>query len=125
MKFRTRRLVLPKDLNSSQKLFGGRLLEWIDEECGIHAMLEMKTPRVVTKVISQIDFKAPAVRGDVIEIGIDTIRYGRTSITLRIEVFNRTSGVTMLTIDQFVMVSVDEHGQPTPHGVTGPETEEA
>jgi acyl-CoA hydrolase len=32
--YRTRKVVKPGDLNSRNTLFGGRLLEWIDEECG-------------------------------------------------------------------------------------------
>jgi acyl-CoA thioesterase YciA len=117
--YKTRRLVQPRDLNSSNHLFGGRLLEWIDEECGIFALLALKTRRVVTKVISQIDFKAPAVQGDIVDLGIGVVRYGTTSLTLRVQAYNRTHDEVMLTIDQFVMVAVDEHGRPTPHGITG------
>ena len=32
MKFFSRRLVMPNDLNYANSLFGGRALEWIDEE---------------------------------------------------------------------------------------------
>ena len=116
MNYQTRRLIQPKDLNSNNKLFGGRLLEWIDEECGIFAMLELGSTRVATKLISQIDFKAPAGQGHVIDIGIAIVRYGRTSITMRVEAFNRSTNQTILEIDQFIMVAVDEQGRPQPHG---------
>lgn len=117
LEYRTRRMVKPGDLNSANNLFGGRLLEWIDEECGIFALLLPGVARVVTKLISQIDFKAPARQGHIVDLGIGVVRYGRTSVTLRAEAFNRTAGVTMLTIDQIVMVSVDEQGHPKPHGI--------
>lgn len=118
LRYQTRRLVLPKDLNSGGNLFGGRLLEWIDEECGIFAMLAMKSARVATKLISQIDFRSPATLGDVVDIGIAVTRYGTTSLTLRVEAYNRSSHQVILTIDQFVMVCLDPDGRPRAHGVT-------
>ena len=41
MKFLTRKLVTPADLNPRGTLHGGQLLKWIDEEGGIHACLEL------------------------------------------------------------------------------------
>ena len=52
MKFLTRKLVTPADLNPRGTLHGGQLLKWIDEEGGIHAALELQTGLIVTKYIS-------------------------------------------------------------------------
>lgn len=125
VEYRTRRIVKPGDLNSANNLFGGRLLEWIDEECGIFALLLPGISRVVTKLISQIDFRAPARQGHIVDIGIAIVGVGRTSVTLRAEAFNRSRGVTMLTIDRIVMVAVDEQGLPTPHGIVHRPADEA
>jgi acyl-CoA hydrolase len=38
MRFQTRKLVSPPDLNPARALFGGQLLRWIDEEVAIYAM---------------------------------------------------------------------------------------
>ena len=57
MRFYTRKLIKPGDLNSNNTLFGGALLRWIDEEAGIYAMTKLQSKRVVTKYISEIDFK--------------------------------------------------------------------
>ena len=73
MKFLTRKLVTPADLNPRGTLHGGQLLKWIDEEGGIHAALELQTGLIVTKYISEIDFKFPVLEGDVVEIGMQTI----------------------------------------------------
>ena len=54
MKFLTRKLVTPADLNPRGYLHGGQLLKWIDEEGGIHAALELQTALIVTKYISEI-----------------------------------------------------------------------
>jgi len=63
--FRTRKVVKPADLNSRNTLFGGRLLEWIDEECGVYAACQMETQTLVTKSMTEINFLAPARQGDV------------------------------------------------------------
>ena len=38
MRFHTRKWVKPEDLNPNGTLFGGRLLEWIDEEALMDAV---------------------------------------------------------------------------------------
>jgi len=116
--YRTRKLVKPGDLNPEHTLFGGRLLEWLDEECAIYAVCQLGTERLRTKIIGEIDFKNPARLGDIIEIGVDVISFGKTSIVMKCDVRNKNTKQTVLTIDKIVMVTVDEHGRPTPHGRT-------
>lgn len=60
MKFRTRRLVKSEDLNPRGTLFGGRCMQWIDEEAAIYAICQMGTTSIVTKLISEINFISPA-----------------------------------------------------------------
>ena len=40
MRFHTRKLVKPEDLNSNGTLFGGRLLAWIDEEAALYTIVQ-------------------------------------------------------------------------------------
>lgn len=119
MIFNTRQWVKPEDLNPNGSLFGGKLLAWIDEELALFAIVELNNPRIVTKFLSEIDFKSSAKQGDIIEIGIDIVKYGRTSITLTCEARNIMTREVILTIDKITMVSLDENGVPTPHGKTG------
>jgi|TARA_B110000908_G_scaffold4217_1_gene5504 acyl-CoA hydrolase len=49
MTFDTRRWVKPQDLNPNGTLFGGRILEWIDEEIGIYVILQLETKRTAVK----------------------------------------------------------------------------
>jgi acyl-CoA hydrolase len=118
MKFLTRKLIRPEDLNANNTLFGGQLLRWIDEEAGIYAMTKLNTKRVVTKFISEINFVSSAVQGDVVEIGLDFIDIGRTSLTFGCVVRNIFSKKNIITIDKIVFVKVDEHGQSVAHGLT-------
>jgi acyl-CoA hydrolase len=116
MKFYSRKLIKPENLNARNTLFGGVLLRWIDEEAGIYAMTKLDTKNVVTKYISEIDFVSSAQQGDVIEIGLGFKGVGRTSISFSCEVRNVFTKQSIIRIDNIVFVKVDESGSPIPHG---------
>mgnify|MGYP003593424253 CR=1 FL=1 len=116
MRFYSRRLIKPEDLNARNTLFGGALLRWIDEEAGIYAMTKLDTKSVVTKYMSEIDFVSSAHQGDVIEIGLAFKDIGRTSISFSCEVRNVFTKNIIIRIDNIVFVNVDENGMPKPHG---------
>lgn len=118
MNFHTRKWVKPQDLNPNATLFGGRLLDWIDEECALYAIIQLENPKVVTKFMSEINFKSSAVQGDIIEIGIEVVKFGRSSLSLRSEVRNKMTRETIISIENIVMVSLGEDGKPKPHGKT-------
>jgi acyl-CoA hydrolase len=118
MRFHSRKLIKPGDLNANNTLFGGALLKWIDEEAGIYTMTKLGTQKVVTKYISEINFVSSAKQGDVIEIGMGFVSIGRTSITMRCVVRNLFSKKTIVNIDKIVFVQVDANEKATPHGVT-------
>lgn len=118
MRFHTRKWVKPEDLNPNGTLFGGRLLSWIDEEAALYAIIQLENPRTVTKFISEIDFKSSAKKGDIIEIGIEVINFGRSSLSFKCEVRNKMTRETIITIDRITMVSLGEDGKPVPHGKT-------
>lgn len=117
MRFLTRKLVQPSDLNVRGTLFGGRLLAWVDEEAAIFAGVEARHNKVVTKSISAIDFIAPAFQGDIIEIGVRLKSVGRTSITVEVQVRNLVTQKVIVNIDEMIFVCVDENGKPTPHSL--------
>ena len=116
MKFLTRKLVTPADLNPRGTLHGGQLLKWIDEEGGIHAALELQTGLIVTKYISEIDFKFPVIQGDVVEIGMQTLEIGKTSVTLSCEVRSLQAERTVCSIEKMVYIRVNKYGLPKKHG---------
>jgi acyl-CoA hydrolase len=116
MRFHTRKWVKPQDLNPNGTLFGGRLLEWIDEECALYSIIQLENPKVVTKYMSEINFLSSACQGDIIEIGIDVVKFGNSSIILRSEVRNKMSRETIISIENIVMVGLDVSGKPKPHG---------
>jgi acyl-CoA hydrolase len=118
IEFTTRKWVRPEDLNANGTLFGGSLLKWIDEEATIYAILQLGNRRVVTKLISEINFVASAIEGDLVEMGLVATKFGNTSITMRAEVRNMVTRKSILTVDRIVFVGLDDQGRPTPHGFT-------
>ncbi|MBU2938586.1 acyl-CoA thioesterase [Lacinutrix sp. C3R15] len=118
MRFHTRKWIKPEDLNPNGTLFGGRLLEWIDEEAALYAVVQLENQHVVTKLMTEIDFKSSASQGDIIEIGIDAEKFGKSSLTLRCEVRNMMTRETIITIEKIVMVNLDKEGNAVPHNKT-------
>ena len=118
MKFNTRKWVKPEDLNPNGTLFGGRLLAWIDEEAALYTVIQLENPKIVTKFMTEINIMASAKKGDIVEIGIEVIKFGKTSITIRCEATNKMTRETILTVDNMVMVNLGENGLPSPHHKT-------
>ena len=118
MRFYSRKLIKPGDLNANNTLFGGQLLKWIDEEAGIYAMTKLNNHRVVTKYMSEINFVSSAKQADVVELGLAFVEVGKTSITFRCEVRNLFTKKTIISIDKIVFVNVNKEGNPVPHHQT-------
>lgn len=118
MRFHTRKWVKPEDLNANKTLFGGRLLSWIDEEAALYSIIQLENQSVVTKFMSEINFMSSARQGDIVEIGMEPIKYGKTSLVLRCEVRNKMTRESIITVDKIIMVNLGKDGKPSPHGKT-------
>lgn len=118
MKFYSRKLIKPENLNGNNTLFGGALLRWIDEEAFIYAATKLKSSNVVTKYMSEINFLNSARQGEVIELGMELSAVGRTSITFKCLVRNLFTQKEIISIDKIVFVHLGDDERPEPHGVT-------
>lgn len=118
MRFHSRKWVKPEDLNPNGTLFGGKLLAWLDEELALYTIIQLENSRIVTKYMSEINFRSSAIQGDIIEIGIDVVKFGNTSLTLKCEARNMMTRETIISIDSITMVNLGADGKPKPHGKT-------
>ena len=118
MQFFTRKWIKPEDLNPNGSLFGGTILKWIDEESAIYTVCQLDTKAIVTKYMSEINFQSSAKNGEIIEMGMEVISFGTSSITLKCVVRNKITKRNIVTVDKIVFVKVDNNGKPIPHGVT-------
>jgi acyl-CoA hydrolase len=66
--------------------------------------------------MSEINFRSSAKQGDIIEIGIDVVKFGNTSLTLKCEVRNMMTRETIISIASTTMVNLGTDGKPKPHG---------
>lgn len=118
MNFYSRKLIKPQDMNAHGTLFGGTVLSWIDEEAAIFVNCQLGRGNVVTKFMSEIDFVSSAKLGDIIEIGMETKNFGKSSITIRCVVRNKFTKETIIKIDDIVFVHLDAEGNPASHHIT-------
>ena len=111
--------VLPRDANAYGTIFGGVILSHIDQAGGIEARRH-HAQKFVTVAMREVIFVAPVFLGDLVTCYTRTIRTGRTSITIEVDVEVERLGpignreVVKVTEAEVTYVAVDENGRPTP-----------
>ena len=110
-------VMLPKDTNAQGNIFGGVILSYVDEAGGIEAR-KHADKRFVTVAMNEVEFHQPVYVGDLVSFYTDTVRIGRTSITVHVEVeaqrmedYSKRAKVTEAVV---VFVAVDGNGRPIP-----------
>lgn len=83
MELVTQHIVMSRDLNAHGNLFGGKMLEWIDEAAGIFVMDKIAYTNIVTASMDQINFKYPGRNGDIIRIYAEIEKTGKSSMTVK------------------------------------------
>lgn len=112
-----RSIMMPRDTNALGSIFGGHILSLIDLAAGQHAR-SVAPKKYVTKIMREVEFIAPVYVGDSVSFYCSTIKTGRTSITVQVEV-EATRGIDQLhtsrvTTAEVIMVAVDGNNQPIP-----------
>jgi acyl-CoA thioesterase YciA len=111
-------LLLPKDTNALGTIFGGVILSHIDLASAVEAR-KTAPRRFVTKAMREVEFHEPVFLGDVVNFYTETVRVGRTSITVRVSVEAERWGAghgehVKVTEAEVVLVAVDDAGRPAP-----------
>ncbi|MBD3290434.1 YbgC/FadM family acyl-CoA thioesterase [candidate division KSB1 bacterium] len=73
----------------------------------------IKKGKFVVVVEANIKYQAPAFLGDELEITLEGVKAGKTSITFRQEIFNVKTGKRLIDA-QMVAVFIDRQGKPVP-----------
>ncbi len=105
-----------EDINGSNRLFGGRLMEWMDQVAGICATRH-SGGYVTTAAIDNLQFKKGAFINDIVVIRAKLTYVGRTSMEVRVDVYveERDSGLRrVINRAYFTEVHVNEAGRPVP-----------
>ena len=125
-------LLLPKDTNAFGTIFGGVILSNVDLASAVEAR-KTAPHRYVTRAMREVEFHHPVFLGDIVSFYTNTVRVGRTSITVRVSVeaerwsagplgvpgseFRGGTGrgeVVKVTEAEVVLVAVNDQGQPVP-----------
>ena len=106
-------LICPAHINHYGRLFGGNLLQWIDELAGIVAIRHCGSI-VTTAAIDNLQFKAPAYAGDMIVLRGVMTYVGRTSMEVRVDTFREgmDGSREMINRAYIDMVAINQDGQP-------------
>jgi acyl-CoA thioesterase YciA len=111
--------MLPKDTNAYGTIFGGVILSYIDLAGGIECRRQ-SPKKFVTKAMHEVVFVAPVHLGDLVTFYTRTLRVGRTSITISVEVEVERLGpggtreTVRVTEAEVIYVAVGPDGLPVP-----------
>ena len=103
-------------INGENRLFGGRLMAWIDEAAAVAAMRHAGG-YVTTCAVDDLRFKKGAYLNDILVLIARLTHVGRTSMEVRVDTFleDRATGMrTLINHAYLVEVHVDEAGNPIP-----------
>lgn len=106
---------MPADTNSAGTIFGGWIMSQVDIAGSIIA-LERAKGRVVTVAVNSFEFHQPVFVGDLISCYAEVIKVGRTSITVKVEVYAQRCPSNPKTIKvtqaELTYVALDENRKP-------------
>ena len=107
-------VMMPRDTNPHGTIFGGVILSYIDMAGAIAARREVllrggnSAAVLVTVAINRVEFKKPVLVGDVVRFQTTVTRWGRTSITMHVDVIaERGPEVIPVTDAEVVYVAID------------------
>ena len=107
-------LVRPTHLNGANRLFGGILMQWIDEAAGIVAKRHCGG-NVTTASVDNLTFLHGAYQNDMVVIMGKMTWVGSSSMEVCVDTYveNLSGERHRINNAHFMMVALDENGKPT------------
>ena len=78
--------MMPRDTNAHGTVFGGIILSYIDVAGGVEAVRHTHHDRFVTVAMKEVIFLEPVFIGDLVSFYAETVKVGKTSITVKVAV---------------------------------------
>jgi len=104
---------MPADLNQNGDVFGGWVMAQVDVAGAIPAMRRARG-RVATVSVNSFLFKQPVSVGDIVSLYAEIERVGRTSITVKVEVYAERNYsnpiIVKVTEAELTYVAIDVDG---------------
>ena len=106
---------MPRDTNRYGTVFGGVILSYLDI-AGVLEARKTAALNYVTVAMDKVEFLQPVFVGDQVSFYTETIRQGRTSITVKVCVeaarYDNPSELVEVTSAEITYVAVDENRKP-------------
>ena len=106
---------MPADANANGDIFGGWIMAQVDV-AGAVLPMRIAKGRIATVAVNEFVFKQPVSIGDLLSFYAEVVRVGRTSITVRVEVYAERNPadlqVVKVTEARLTYVAIDSSGQP-------------
>ncbi len=112
-------VMMPRDANANNTIFGGVILSYIDQAGFIEAARQAPN-RYVTIAMDKVEFKKPVFIGDIVSFYAETTRIGRTSLCVHVTVKgerrcpDQPCQPLILTEADLTYVAIDNDGKPVP-----------
>lgn len=104
--------MMPRDTNAHGTVFGGIILSYIDVAGGVEAVRHTRHERFVTVAMKEVIFHEPVFMGDLVSFYAETIKVGRTSITIHVVVeaerFGNQGQKVKVTEAEVVYVAINQ-----------------
>lgn len=110
-------LVRTEHLNHHGKLFGGQLLQWVDECAWLAAARDYRGSVLVTRAMDNSEFRHGVANGSILRFHIERIREGKTSVTYSVDVWAEIPGEieeVLIFSNKVTFVSLDGKGEKAP-----------
>ena len=106
---------MPADANQAGDIFGGWIMSQVDIAGAVPAMQRARG-RVKTVAVNEFVFKQPVSIGDLVSFYATVERVGRTSITVKVEVYAQRNPHEVVTVKvteaTLTYVAVGSDGRP-------------
>ena len=124
----TYQVVRSEHLNHAGRLFGGRMLSWVDEFAWLSAVRDFPRCKFVTRAMDEVQFQCQVPNGAILRLTSHVESHGNTSVTYHVHVFFAAEGNPhehLAFQTRVTLVSVDPQGRKTPlpshrHGICAP-----
>ena len=102
------------NMNGYNRLYGGQLMQWIDEVAGVVARRHSEK-NVTTALVDRLQFRRPAYANDILVLAGEITYTGRTSMEIRVRTYTEQAGGSRCLINEAytVMVALDDKQHPT------------
>lgn len=106
-------IIMPEQINGFNRLFGGKLVEWMDVVAAVVARRHSDC-NVTTASIDSLNFKAPAYVNDTMVLQGRMTYVGNTSMEVRVDAYTEALGGQkhLVNTAYFTLVALDENERP-------------